>query len=455
MITTISLRECFLMRDTEWTKQLLVKAHNAGQNLYESQNAINTLKDVFLQMSDDVNSGIVADNTIKDYCYELLGYCDLSNDWRDWPQWAERIVQNIELYEKIWVLYGIGRYFEEHGKYIQAMERHKEGLVLCESLGNRDMVEYWRGSHFLGIGIILQRTLEFFKAEEYLKQAVSIFRAEKHLYKQADALANLASCYDREDKRALSIAHYEESLSLLRQINNQFDLSRILYSVGIAYISANQFTSAESALRESQKLCKETGNDYSLALSHYGLTLLYYRLTEWNQALIELEKAFKAANERSYVTFAISNTFFPEALGNMYMLGGALCTKLSKFDIAERYLSQAELLYKQIDSSDELLSKVLANRARLSEQSGDLSQAEDLFCQLIAIGKQIRLPLTCGDAGVHLIRIFRMRHALLAEWVYLIRKLGWYGIYGTILAIWERRQRALGLRKLNHKASYQ
>lgn len=444
-----AVREIFRDREKVFSDHWLALARRSGQDLYGSRDAqaITEMRTLFVQMAEDVHNGMIDEKTMLGYCHALLPYCDLSNDWRDWPAWAEQVLQHADPTEKVWLLYGLGRYMEEIGELQESLAFHSEGLELCESRPRKSnsVWPHWMGMHWMGMGITLQRNNRLVEAEDYLQRALNNFRAGQDLYQQANVLANLASSRDRHGKLEEAITSYTECVTLLRKIENRFDLCRILYSIGIAYMRANQPYQAQSAFLESQELGSTTGNYYFLALSYYGMAWLQYRLGELEIAKSELEAGLATFDRAIRLDPASSRPSFPEIQGNMYLLAGAIYARGPEFDVAFHYLDRAESSYRQLDHHDELLQKVLANRARVYEHSEAWTDAESLFLELVEGGKRIRSLQTCGDGGVHLIRIYRKRQASIVEWIKLFWRLGLYGLLGMIAGYRERILRRFSL----------
>ena len=445
----IEIRRLFQDRERTVATHWITLAQQVSQELYGCRDfqAIAEMRELFTQMTEDIRRGVADEKTTLEYCRVVLTYCDLSNDWRDWSTWAQQVMGRVNSHDRVWLLYGQGRYLEEIGKLRESLMYHSDGLALCESLSieNVQFPSHWIGMHWMGMGIVLQRSNRLRDAGHHLQRAVDVFEEEQDTYQQANALANLASCQDRCGKHASAISRYGEAVALLREIDNRFDLCRILYSLGIAYMRGNQPYLARDAFLESQELGSTTGNYYFLALNYYGMAWLQYRLGDLDKAKHELEEGFRAFEQAIRLDPAAARPSFPEIQGNMYLLSGAIYARGPDYDIASHYLDQAEHSYQQLDHHDNLLLKVLANQARVYEHSGNLEEAERLFFRLVENSKHLRSLLTCGDGGVHLVRIYQRRQAGIAEWAKLIWQLGLYGLVGAILGYKERILRRLSL----------
>ncbi|MTJ55931.1 tetratricopeptide repeat protein [Anabaena sp. UHCC 0253] len=326
-----------------------------------------------------------------------------------------------------WLYYYLGRYLEEMGQLKESITYHELGIQESEKFQD----EMFLACNHLGIGISQQRYCsDSQEAEWHLLQALNSFKTRKYLYLQAHTLVNLGSCYDRFNNSKLAIDCYQESELILRNIENYFDLGRILYSLGIAYLNINKFPESEKVFLEAKQLCKDNNNLYFLALTLYGIGWLEYKRGNFEISQNYLEDSIRQLNQAKESGIGAIQLSFPEIEGNIYILASAAYSKGSSpnFEAGEKYLEDAKNAYLQLDYSKTKLLNVLANRARLYEYSKKWSAAISAFLELLVEGELLNSNRTITDAATHLILIHYKKSASFTEWIKLMQRLKWAGI---------------------------
>lgn len=416
-----------------WSQNLLKKAQKLNEQLFSNQpeqsesvtEIIVQLREIFEQINYDVTQ-----QNIRDYCRVIFNYCELTQDWRDWGNWTEKEIAKGVGADAPWLYCGLGRYLEEIGQLQKSIDYHQAGILASQEAGDQ-MFLAW---NHLGAGIALQRSNQADNAERHLLQALKLFEQQNHLYLQANTLANLGSSYDRFDKSNLAISCYQKSALILREIENYFDLGRILYSQGIAHLNLNQIKEAELVFLEAQELCETTKNWYFLALSYYGIGWLEYKQSHFLKSQDFLEKSLQQLKKAKELGEGTNQLSFPEIEGNICVLAAAAYSKGDEpnFEASEQYLDLAENAYNQLDYGDIKLLNVLANRARLYEYSENWSQAISAFSELLTAGKRLNSMKTIGDATIHLLRIYYKKSSSFGEWLKLLNQLGFLGFKSLV-----------------------
>lgn len=315
---TEEVRNWFFLCKQDFSEQWVAIAKKLNQQLFEAKEddgidiggVIEEFREIFEHMTDDVSLSL---SNQRNYCNALLNYCELTQDWRDWGVWIKEEIGRGVGEDGSWLFYGFGRYLEETGQLQKSLKYHQDGIEVSKRTGDKTFLAF----NHLGAGITLQRSRKPKLAEQHLNQALKIFREQNDIYQQANTLANLASCYDRFGKSNLAISRYEESALLLRSIGNSFDLGRILYSLGIAYLRDNQLSQGEIAFIEGKKFCEKTKNNYFLALNLYGIGWFEYRRDNLEASRNYLEESirkFKIAIDSGIEATQLS---FPEIEGNI------------------------------------------------------------------------------------------------------------------------------------------
>ncbi|NEO54528.1 MAG: tetratricopeptide repeat protein [Okeania sp. SIO3B5] len=432
----------------------LGKAQNFNQQLFEGDNnevenvtdIIEDFREVFNKINNDINMNSDANlNKRRNYCKALLNYCEVTQDWRDLGNWIKAEIQNFVGNDGAWLYFGLGRYLEETGELKESLDYHQKGIEASKETDNKNFLAL----NHLGAGITLQRSEQYQQAEWHLNQALAFFEAENNSYQQANTLLNLGSLYDRDSRPQKSINCYQKSFLILKKINYHFDLGRILYSLGIAYLRINEINKAEKTFSEAKSFCQETENLYFLALTIYGIGWLEYLQGNYTRsrqtlesAIAHLKQAKNSEFEKKESKYAIQLSF-PEIEGNIFLVAAAAYSKGDNpdFEDANKYLDLAENSYNQLDYPEDKLNNVLSNRARLYKYKKEWDKATITFWQLLDRGKKRSSANTVSDAAIHLIWIYYQRSASIIEWIKLIRKLGLIGILGLVQGLFNRAKR--------------
>jgi|GEM_PF-3842560 len=249
LISKLSYNESFKNLSEQWLK----KANEFNRKIFIENSKIEDFNKEIRLIKDKncVFDKLISTDNKKHRiasCQAIFNYCEMSQDWRVLGIWLKQEIDQLEIQEVrkdcnqnvAWLYFAYGRYLEETGKFSQSSEFHKKGIEISKK--HNDFLHL--ALNKLGIGIALQRftkTHDIQKAVEYLVQATDFFRVNNFLYQESNSLMNLGSCYDRLGKDNNAIESYEKSIDILKKLNNQFDLGRAYYSLGIVHVRNTQF----------------------------------------------------------------------------------------------------------------------------------------------------------------------------------------------------------------------
>ncbi|MEM6806456.1 MAG: tetratricopeptide repeat protein, partial [Bacteroidota bacterium] len=347
-----------------------------------------------------------------------------------------------------WLCFAYGRYLEEIGKLDQSRCFHEKGIRISQECG--DLLS--EALNKFGIGIALQRydyVRDVKKAVLYLIEAAEFFE-KKDSYQEANILMNLGSCYDRLGYSDRAINAYEKCISLLKIIENNFDLSRAYYSQGIAYINNNQLESAEVSFNQGKYYCFRSKNLYFMSHILYGTAWLEYRKKNFDKSHSLIEEAISSFNDYKENFLGNLQVSFYESEGNIYLLAGAINCKLEPIekDRIDYYFDKAEFAYRQLDRNEKKIALVLANRARLYKKLKKWGKSIELLLKLFEKGKKIGNDSILSDASIHLLFIHWQKKASLVEWIAIIKRLGLRGCWYVSIGL-SRRVFIFCMKRLN------
>lgn len=394
-------------------------------NPIESQRGVRELRDLFTRIINDYSY-----SDRRNYCKVMMNYCEMTQDWREYGKWLEAEIDNATLEDKdsTWLYFAFGRFLEETGKFRKSVDNHLNGIEASKH--HKD--DYYLALNHLGMGVSLQRMRQPDDAEYHLFIALKLFKELDDVLKQADVHVNLGSCYDRNGKSKLAISHYKEAEQLLLSINYEFDIGRILYSLGIAYLRNNDFYNANLTFERSQEYCLKTNNDHFLAATLYGIAWLQYLKGNILQSRDLIKESIKKIDTSS----KRGNNFvmLPEIQGHIYLLAGAIYSKPpeANYGDAIKYLNLAEQAYKALEETDTQLLNVLANRGRIYEYQKDWYNAEATFLEQLYKARQISSNSVIGDAAIHLFVINVKRKSNIAKWISFFKNISVDGLINLI-----------------------
>ena len=401
----------WLRKAQDFNQQLFEGGNNEVENVTE---IIDDFREVFNKINNDINlNSDVNSKKRRNYCKTLLNYCEVTQDWRDLGNWIKAEIQNFVGTDGPWLYFGLGRYLEETGELKESLDSHQKGIEASEETGNK---KFFALNH-LGVGITLQRSEQYQQAELHLNQALAFFQEENNSYQQANTLLNLGSLCDRDGRAKKSISCYKKAVLILETINYRFDLGRIIYSLGIAYLRINEISKAEITFLKAKDYCQETKNLYFLALTIYGIGWLEYLQGKYSisrqtleSAIMHLKQAKNSKFEEKESKYTIQLSF-PEIEGNIFLVAAAAYSKGPNpdFEDANKYLDLAENAYNQLDYPEDKLNNVFSNRARLYKYKKEWDKATTAFWQLLDRGKKRSSTNTVSDAAIHLVEIYYQR----------------------------------------------
>jgi tetratricopeptide (TPR) repeat protein len=430
MITTEFTKYLYNQVSSNTSKQWIktakkLEAKMLSVNPSESEKGVKELRDLFARIINDYSYPYR-----RDYCKVMMNYCEMTQDWREYGKWLEVEINDIDLEDKdsTWLYFAFGRFLEETGKFRKSVNNHLNGIQASKQ--HKD--DYYLALNHLGMGVSLQRMRQPDAAEYHLFIALEIFKELNDVLKQADVHVNLGSCYDRNGKSKLAISHYKQAEQLLLSINYEFDIGRILYSLGIAYLRNNDFYNANLTFERSKEYCLKTNNDHFLAATLYGIAWLQYLKGNIEQSRDWIKESIKKIDTSS----KRGNNFvmLPEIQGHIYLLAGAIYSKPpeANYGDAIKYLDLAQQAYEDLEETDTQLLNVLANRGRIYEYQEDWDKAEATFLEQLYKSRKISSSSVIGDAAIHLFVINVLRKSNITKWINFFKNIGVDGLINLI-----------------------
>jgi CHAT domain-containing protein len=160
----------------------------------------------------------------------------------------------------------------------------------------RELPEKRRQTRILNVlGTALTQIGEYYKALEYIKEAISITRAVKNEFALADSLKNLGTIYTMIGDDRAAIEYYEQARAIFEKLNASTYLLVIDMLLGGALARTGNLPRAIEKLEAaSLELTDSKADDTPTLLGvQVNLIDLYSRQKNWNKAFSNLEKTEK------------------------------------------------------------------------------------------------------------------------------------------------------------------
>lgn len=221
-------------------------------------------------------------------------------------------------------------------KVKETSQSQQEAVALCDSA-----VELWR-SH------------KYDEALTVADVSLSLARQQKDTLQSAKCLNNIGLIYSSKGDAVKSIFYYEQSLALLRLINNQQELYTSLLNLGIAYKEKAIYDKALRYLFEAEEYFSEVKDDKKLSATYNTIGNVFMLEKSYDKALEFHKKALKIRQNIGYdkgIAGSINNI-------------GIVYKKVDNYDSAMVYFDEA-LKLKELNSSPENLANTLSHIAEI------------------------------------------------------------------------------------------
>lgn len=227
----------------------------------------------------------------------------------------------------------------------------------------------------------------FITALPHFQRAVTISRATKDNYQQAEALAYLGNCQwslgQSEEarhsmKRGLEIAYLAEDDDLI---------SQLLLNLGV--IAGYNDGNYQEASQYFSEAINYTHSTQRMGLLLSNLANVAYEQGEWDQAAEYWQEGLTLLEERGET----DATSYVQLLHNV----GVLQLDRGNFDDAAIYLQKALRIARKLNFA-ELISTTLTMQGRLAYETNQPKQAAIYLDEALALGRKLQLPEAIGLA---------------------------------------------------------
>ena len=300
-------------------------------------------------------------DTERVHLLRVIARCQAQEDW----QAVNALVWAVQSY------LGIRGYWTERVTALTV------GIHAARQQGER----YDEGAHLNHLGLAYADLGQVAQAIEYHKQALVISREIKNRLREGQDLGNLGLAYADLGQVDQAIEYYEQALTLAREIGDRRGEGADLGNLGLAYAALGQVNQAIAYYEQALTIDREIGDRRGEGADLGNLGLAYAALGQVNQAIAYYEQALTIARE---IGDRRNEGIW---LGNL----GLAYADLGQVDQAIEYYEQALTLARDIgDRRGE--GADLGNLGNAYKKLGQPDRARELWQQALTIFEDIRSP---------------------------------------------------------------
>ncbi|PKQ65808.1 hypothetical protein BZG02_02035 [Labilibaculum filiforme] len=309
---------------------------NEFHDLDSLKTAINELMSVEgkMEQSDSV-IGFVADNR------KILK--------SEYPVYLFRLLHKIEAdkdtigLSEIFYRIGVNHRYT-HG-YDSAKYYYQKALPFAHKLKDY----YKLGRIYNELGVVCRKTDRNQEAVNYFVSSINTTKYSNNFYGKAIAENGIGNIYlvQKEYKKALS--YFQESLKYGLSSDNKYHLEISYGNVGESYLYLQEPDSANLYINKSLELARFRGNPIGVGICYQLLGQVKMSQNDYGEAYKYYETALKLQRKKNDKRY----------LSTILIQHGDVCSKLKKYQEAEKNLLEGRELSEELHSVDNL---ILANK---------------------------------------------------------------------------------------------
>jgi len=311
-----------------------------------------------------------------------------------------------------------GKGLDRAAEYEQAMETFRKALEKYRQIQDEGGVAL----QLRRMGALYLRRLNRpDRAEEYLRQALELYRAAGDPVASADTTLDVGLCRRHVGDLADALRLFEEALAAARDGGLRAQEARALAEIGNTRWLEGRYEPALQGVRASNEIATELGDAFQLNVNHQLLGLIYWELNDYPRALDALDEAVRqaqlagdplelasACNNRGIVLrrrgdYEEALALFERALqidtrlrsrwgrGYDHRNIGLTLQRMGRAEEAAEHLAEAVRLSREIEDAVNL-ARALLNLGDLRLAQGMLDEAEPLLQDALRQARTVHLP---------------------------------------------------------------
>ncbi len=168
----------------------------------------------------------------------------------------------------------LGRCYRAGGRPDLAEAQYRQGIVVTQKLEQSDQVKRERGTHHKNLADVLTDQGKFAEAREQYENSLNIMRDIEDLRSEGAILGQLGTLAMEEGNLAEAVKRHHEALKLFQRLNEPAMEAVAHHQLGMAFWRANQLEQAEQHFRESASLEEKRGNLVAAATTWNALAVV-------------------------------------------------------------------------------------------------------------------------------------------------------------------------------------
>lgn len=265
-----------------------------------------------------------------------------------------------------------------------------KALAISQELGLPD----YEVEALHNLGVTHEAQGNYLEALGFEQKALVLRKALGDESKTANTLNNIGIIYDEQGDFKKAIAYYLDARKIYEKLNDDGKIAMVIINMAIVFKSQKEYPRVIASYQEALKIYVRLNNKFGIAACHANLGSVYNYLPNYDSALhysLIATAEFEAQNVQQFLPTTLCNA-------------GMAYHKLGDRDLSKEYLLRAQKLNEQYDNKKEL-AFVMVYLADVYREEGQLTQAEKLATEALAIAQRINALKEVMDARVSLSEI--------------------------------------------------
>jgi serine phosphatase RsbU (regulator of sigma subunit) len=253
------------------------------------------------------------------------------------------------------------------------------------------------------LGSIYSKQGKFNDAKRCFFKAVSYYKAVEDYQKLAIVFNNISILFSDSNKFDSALHYAVSGYKILLQYNTDSSaIANALNNIATIEFSRNNYTSAIEMSNSALSIYTKIGNELGIALSNNSLGDIYFKMQNYNQALVHFKLCLDYVKENHWLThtrdcyLAIANVYakkgeFKDAFKNLEM-HNLFRDSIASFEITAKFL-EMEVKYELSKNEKHLAEKEKEVVEKEFELTKKNTQRNILMISLIAITLLLSLSI--------------------------------------------------------------
>jgi tetratricopeptide (TPR) repeat protein len=228
----------------------------------------------------------------------------------------------------------LGNFLFSQSQFIDAIDVHRQSLVIQHGLGNRNGEATSLGN----LGNVYTSLGQYPQAIDSYQQSIAIQREIGDFDGEGGNLCNLGNVYQSLGQYSRAIEVYQQALEVQRRVGNREFEVNSLTGLGSAYYFSKQYPQAIDCYQQSLAIAREIGDRRGEANSLNNLGNVYHSLRQYSQEIDFLQQSlviYREIGDRRGEADSLNN------FGNVY-------NALKQYQRAIAFLEQSLVIYREI-----------------------------------------------------------------------------------------------------------